>query len=106
MERLCLADLPSYGEFPAAYVFRHAASGEVYYIGSTDQLRRRIFGNHLGGVGGETTKRIHGQLFMPEVLAGMEVAWIESQDWKGLEKELKRQFEALGGDRLPRWVRR
>jgi hypothetical protein len=32
MERLCLADIPSYGEFPAANVFRHAASGEVYFL--------------------------------------------------------------------------
>ncbi|MGH2428379.1 MAG: GIY-YIG nuclease family protein [Candidatus Limnocylindria bacterium] len=98
--------MPSYGEFPAAYVFRHAASGEVYSIGSTDELRRRLFGNHLGGVGGKTTKCVHGELFMPEVLAGMEVTWIESQDWESLEDELKRQFRALGGERLPRWVRR
>lgn len=107
LDRLCLADLPRYGEFSAAYVFRHIASGEIYYIGSTDRLRRRLFGNHLGGVGGKTTQRVHGELCTsPEVVAGMEVAWIESDDWIRLEKDLKRQFAMLGGERLPRWVRR
>lgn len=106
LDRLCLADLPDYGDVPASYVFREAASGEVIYIGSTDTLRRRLFGNHLGGVGGATTKRIHAALFEPEVLAGVEVAWVVSEDWKGLEIELKRQFARLGAERLPRWVRR
>lgn len=106
LDRLCLADLPKYGDVGACYVFREAMSGEVVYIGSTDTLRRRLFGNHLGGVGGATTRRIHAALFEPEVLAGVEVAWIVSEDWKGLEIELKRQFALVGARRLPRWVRR
>lgn len=106
LDRLCLADLPKYGGVAACYVFREAASGEVIYIGSTDTLRRRLFGNYLGGVGGATTQRIHAALFEPEVLARVEVSWITADDFKALEIELKRQFALLGAERLPRWVRR
>jgi excinuclease UvrABC nuclease subunit len=107
LDRLCLADLPDWGgDISGCYVFRRAASGEVVYIGSTDTLRRRLFGNYLGGVGGSTTKRIHAALFEPEVLAGIEVAWIVSEDWQALETELKRQFAMRGGPRLPIWVKR
>jgi predicted GIY-YIG superfamily endonuclease len=106
LDRMSLSDLPNYGDVPGVYVMRRAATGEVIYIGSTDTLRRRLFANHLGGVGGSTTQRIHAELFAPEVLAGIEVAWVVSKDWKGLEIEMKRQFAALGGAALPAWVRR
>ena len=106
LDRLCLADLPKYGDVPACYLFREVASGEVIYIGSTEKLGRRLFGNYIGGVGGATTKRIHAALFEPKVLAGVEVAWIEGDDFKALEIELKRQFAELGARPLPRWVRR
>lgn len=106
LDRLSLADLPNYGDAPGVYVFRVASTGEVVYIGSTDRLRRRLFANHLGGVGGSTTQRVHASLFEPEVLAGIEVTWLVSQEWKALEIELKRQFGLLGSARLPRWVRR
>jgi hypothetical protein len=85
---------------------RRVATGEVIYLGSTDTLRRRLFGNHLGGVGGATTQRIHAELFAPDVLASVEVAWVVTDNWKGLEIEMKRQFAALGGAALPVWVRR
>lgn len=106
LDRLCLADLPNYGDVSGVYVIREVGSGEVIYIGSTDKLRRRLFANHLGGVGGSTTQRIHGELFAPKVLESVEVAWVVADNWKGLEIELKRQFAALGGRPLPRWVRR
>jgi predicted GIY-YIG superfamily endonuclease len=106
VDRLCLADLPDYGDVSGVYMMRRAATGEVIYIGSTDTLRRRLFGNHLGGVGGATTQRVHAELFAPEVIAGVEVAWVLSDDWKGLEIEMKREFAALGGAALPAWVRR
>ena len=106
LDRLCLADLPNYCDVAGVYVMRRAATGEVIYIGSTDTLRRRLFANHMGGVGGLTTQRIHAELFAPDVLAGVEVTWIVSDDHKGLEIELKRQFVGLGGSSLPAWVRR
>lgn len=106
LDRLSLSDLPEYGEVSGCYVFRIAATGEVIYIGKTDNLRRRLFVNHLGGWGGATTQRIHAALFEPSVLAGVEVAWLVSDTPESLERELKRQFAALGGAALPRWVRR
>ncbi len=106
LDRLCAADLPQYGDVRGCYVFRKAASGEIIYIGATDKLGRRLFGNYIGGVGGPTTKRIHAALFEPEVLAGVEVAWVVSEHWKALETELKRQFAMLAARPLPRWVRR
>jgi hypothetical protein len=106
LARLSLADLPNYGDASGVYVMREIASAELLYIGSTDTLRRRLFVNHLGGYGGPTTQRIHAELFAPGVLEGVEVTWIATDDWKSLEIEMKRQFAALGGPSLPRWVRR
>ena len=39
---LRLADLPQYGAIPAVYVMRRSRTGEIVYIGSTDNLRRSI----------------------------------------------------------------
>lgn len=106
LDRLCLADLPDYGDVGACYVFRDAVSHEILYIGSTDTLRRRLFGNHLGGVGGPTTQRVHAAIFEPDVLGGVEVTWIVSDDHKTLEVDLKRQFAMNRVRQLPRWVKR
>jgi hypothetical protein len=106
LDQLRVADLPEYGAVPGCYVIREIDSGEIVYIGSTDTLRRRLFGNHLGGVGGDTTQRIHAVLFQDDTVARVEVTWVVSESWRMLEAELKRQFGLLGGTRLPRWVRR
>jgi hypothetical protein len=106
LDRLCLADLPHYGDVPGCYMFREATSGEIIYIGSTSKLGRRLFGNYIGGIGGATTKRVHAALFEPEVLTGVEVTWFASDHWKTLEIELKHEYALLGARPLPRWVRR
>lgn len=106
LDRLCVADLPNYGAIGGCYVIREVDSREVVYIGSTDTLRRRLFGNYLGGVGGDTTQRVHATLFEADTVARVEVTWIVSESWKALEVDLKHQFGLLGGMRLPRWVRR
>jgi hypothetical protein len=106
LDRLCLADLPSYGAVGGSYVIREIESGEVVYIGSTGRLRRRLFGNHLGGVGGDTTQRIHEEEFAGDAVARLEMTWVVTDEWKALEKELKRQFAPLAPNSLPRWVRR
>jgi hypothetical protein len=106
IDRLSVADLPRYGAVAGCYVMREVASGEVIYIGSTSSLRRRLFANHIGGVGGPTAKRVHASLFDGDYIAGVEVTWLVASDYLSLEMELKRQFGLLGGERLPRWTRR
>ena len=102
---LRLADLPQYGAIPAVYVMRRSRTGEIVYIGSTDNLRRRIFGNHLGGVGGETTKRINALLFNDGEVVGIELAWLETQPYENEETELKERYRSVHG-RLPVWTLR
>ena len=73
LSRLAVGDLP--GEaIPAAYALRSAPTRELLYIGSTDNLSRRIFGNFIGGVGGETTKRGHALLFEDGNIDDVELA--------------------------------
>ncbi len=103
---LCLRDLPRQGSVGAAYLFRNAPTGELLYIGSTDCLRRRLFGSHLGGVGGATTKRVNGLLLDRNRVARVEVAWFVTRDWGQLEAGLKAEFRAEHSGRLPLWTLR
>lgn len=102
-EHLAIADLPRYGEIRAVYAMR-SKSGELLYIGSTDNLRRRLFGNFIGGVGGATTKRVNSLLFSGGTVADIEVAWLETADYREREGELKKIHRKVHGS-LPRWTR-
>jgi excinuclease UvrABC nuclease subunit len=87
---------------PGVYAIRLEATGEILYIGSSNNIRRRIFGNYIGGVGGETTQRIHELLFTERQIARVEVAWIEAGEYKDKEAELKEEYRKKHGH-LPRW---
>ena len=103
LERLAVGDLPKYGDIQAVYAMR-SKHGALLYIGSTGNLRRRIFGNYLGGVGGETTKRVNRLLFSAGAVADIEVAWIETVVYREKERELKELCrDQLGG--LPHWTK-
>ena len=104
LNRLAISDLPRYGDIASVYAIRSKGTGELLYIGSTDNLRRRIFGNYLGGVGGETTKRINGLLFSERKIAEVELAWMETEAHREKERELKNAYRRESG-RLPRWTK-
>ena len=90
---------------------RDATTKEILKLGSTKQLRKRIFANYLGGVGGgrskSTTQRIHQALFTDNMIGRVELTWIETKE-KGeaerKEKEFRRAYKAAHG-RRPAWDR-
>src|SRR5437870_2967923 len=104
LSRLAVGDLPRGGAIPAAYALRSASTGELLYIGSTGSLKQRIFGNFIGGVGGETTQRIHALLFEDGNLDDVELAWTETTTYRQHEAELKGEYCKIHG-RLPKWTR-
>jgi predicted GIY-YIG superfamily endonuclease len=71
---------------------RSTSTGEILYIGSTSNLRRRVFGNYLGGVGGATTKRLHGILFLEMKVGEVELAYEETIAYRQREAELKEAY--------------
>lgn len=94
--------LPVYGSISGVYALRSTVTGEILYIGSTNNLRRRILGNYIGGVGGETTQRLHELLFSKDWITNVEVAWMETDGYKEKETELKEEYRKKYG-RLPQW---
>ena len=100
--RLSTGDVAHHTSISGVYAIRLAATGEILYIGSSNNLRRRIFGNYIGGVGGETTQRIHELLFAEGQIAKVEVAWIEVDEYTDKEAELKEEYRKKHGH-LPRW---
>ncbi len=104
LRELSIGVVPEYGDLSCVYCIRSAQTGEVLYIGSTGCLRRRIFGNYIGGVGGRTTRRLHGILFTDEEVTNVELAYAETNEYRTREKQLLRAFRLEHG-RLPRWNR-
>ena len=102
--RLCVSELPHYGAISAVYGMRSTTTGEILYIGSTNDLRRRILGNYLGGVGGQTTQRLHELLFSEGKIGDVDLAWLEADAYVTKEKELKEKYRGKHGH-LPKWNR-
>ena len=102
--RIALGDLPCLGDVAAVYAIR-SRDGKVLYIGSTKNLRNRLFKNYIGGTGGETTMRIHRLLFAQGHIAEVEFAWLETGKYRQMEEELKQNYREKHGQ-LPRWTRR
>jgi hypothetical protein len=105
LAELSVSDLPRHGAVACVYAIRSRYTLDVLYIGSTNKLARRIFGNYVGGVGGGTTQRINELLFSEGKISEVELAWLETDAHEEMEKELLREFETSCG-RLPSWNRR
>ena len=103
---LSVSLLPHLGSGSGVYVFRDRATGDWLYVGSTSCLRRRLLGNDLGGVGGATTKRVNGLLFVDKRIGDVEVAVFPADDYRQLEDRLKLEHAATHGGQLPVWTRR
>lgn len=67
LQRLTVAHLPGYGNISGVYAIRSRRNAELLYIGSSKNLRRRIFGNYLE----------------------VELAWIATEAYRTKEAELK-----------------
>jgi hypothetical protein len=105
LRRLSVDDLPRFGDFPAVYALRETTTKGILKFGNTDRLRRRIFGNYLGGVGGDTTQRIHAQLFGNDMIDRIEFAWFETKDKaeaESKEREFRDAYKRANGKR-PAW---
>ena len=102
---LALTQLPGWEKFAAVYALRNASSKEVLKYGCTGNMRARIFGNYIGGVGGSTTQRIHKELFTNGMIEQVEIAWeavLSQAEAKGKESECRSAYKAIHG-RRPSW---
>lgn len=70
------------------YCLRDSRTKTVLYVGCTANILRRLFGNYLGGVGGCTTKRIHGLLFKEDWIRVVEVSFKAVRDYAAAERKL------------------
>jgi hypothetical protein len=109
---LRIGDFPQCGECSVVYALRDGRSSEVLKFGETDLMRRRIFGNYVGGVGGSTTQFIHQQLFyqgIQNMIDYVEIAWIVAKDKataKVMEGQFRQSYKMAHGGQRPPWDRR
>ena len=101
----------SISPIPGIYVFklnkvfgRLQKMSDILYIGSTDNLYRRIYGNYIRGSGGGTTQRIYTYLNNLKYLNKTEVSYIPSNNPKYIEKKLLDEYEKDHHE-LPPWNR-
>ena len=90
------------------YVFRMKSTKEVLYIGSTGNLVYRLLGQYFAGAGGtrdSTTQRIQALLLEEGFIKDVEVAWVETPNYKLEEKRLLESHEKEYGE-LPPWNKR
>jgi hypothetical protein len=103
---LALVQMPQHGQLPAVYALRDGRTGDILKFGCTNDLRRRIFGTYIGGVGGKTTQRIHDELFQNNMIDRVELAWIEARDAqeaKDKETEFRLAYKEVNKGKRPSW---
>lgn len=108
LSKLTRRELP---EESGVYVFRLdktfgrlVGESDVLYIGSTKNLRNRLWRNYIKGRGGKTTKRIHYYLMKLRYLDRVEVSWVKLGDYESLEEKLREEYEKDHHE-LPPWNR-
>lgn len=123
LEKLTVPDLPHEQESTSGvYVFRlkkiipevhdldsnsklvkKRVVSDILYIGKTDELTRRIFGNYIGDAptGAATTHRIHLLLLHLGYIEKVEVGWTVTRNHDELEKELIGKFKQEHGEKPP-----
>ncbi|MDD5127440.1 MAG: GIY-YIG nuclease family protein [Dehalococcoidales bacterium] len=103
-DEIALKHLPPSGDYGFVYLFKLRDTDEILYIGSTKNLCQRFFNNHIGGAGGETTKRIHNLLITQGYITKVDVAWKECFEHIIEEKRLRKSYFESNG-KLPSWNR-
>jgi hypothetical protein len=109
---LGVGDFPKCGTCSAVYALRDRRNLEIIKYGETDTLRRRIFGNFIGGVGGNgegsTTQRIHIELFYEGMIEHVDISWIVTKDKataKLMEGQFRESYKATHDGKRPIWDR-
>ena len=104
---LSVSNLPD--ELSGVYIFTNdelirypKGNSDILYIGQTNNYRRRIFANYIGGVGGATTQRIHSILFVDGFIDKVKVGFKVWEEFKNEEKRLRNSFRRIYGA-LPLW---
>ena len=87
------------------YLTRRRDASNILYIGSTNNLMRRVLGNYLGGIGGKTTQRIHNNLFEKNYINNVEISWKIVDNFKNEERDLRKNYLQKHGE-LPPWNKR
>lgn len=112
LRTLSVSDFPNGGSCCAVYAFRDSRTHEILKFGETNHLRRRMFANFIGGVGGNnseaTTQRIHRKLFLEGMIEYVELAWIAVPDKASarlMEQQFRQAYKAAHGQRWPEWDR-
>jgi len=112
LQRLCIADLPDYGRFPAAYAIRNSTTKEILKYGHTKHLRQRVFLNFICGWGGSkpeaTTQRVHSDLYNNDMIERVEVTWIRTNskvEAEQIEIRLRREYMDTHHGLRPYWDR-
>jgi hypothetical protein len=95
----------------AAYAFRDSRNQEILKFGETQDLRRRIFGNYIGGIGGtsKTGFWIHEKIFRLGYIDYVELAWVVTASKakaRSLESQFLAGYKSTHGGRRPKWNRR
>jgi hypothetical protein len=111
LHRLCIADFPRFGKFPAVYAFRHSTTKDMLKFGHAGCLSQRIFVNFVCGFGGNnsasTTQFVHSELCSNQMMECVELAWIEmtdKADAERAEKRFRQEYKRSNG-RRPIWDR-
>ncbi|WP_017980964.1 GIY-YIG nuclease family protein [Methanocaldococcus villosus] len=103
-------DIP---EKPGVYVLRLnktfgrlIGKSDILYIGSTKNLRRRIWENYIEGGENQkgTAKRIHDYLTKKGYLNEVEVSWVIHENYREVERKLREDYENDHHE-LPPWNR-
>lgn len=105
LENLTTKDVPY--KKKAVYVFKLDKKSikeedAILYIGSSNNLVRRIFGNYIGGPGGSTSIRIHNYLISGGYSSKILVGWKLTNNYREKEKSLIREYKRKFG-RKPPW---
>lgn len=86
---------------------RKIGASDLLYIGESNNLVRRIFGNYLGGIGGgagSTTERINILLQLGENFENTEIGWVvteNDQERESLERKLIERYKYEHGEKPP-----
>jgi hypothetical protein len=112
LRELRVADFPNCGDCCAVYALRDCRSSEIIKFGQTDTLRRRIFGNFVGGIGGHggssTTQFVHQRLFCNSMIDHVEISWIVTKDKttaKLMENQFRQSYKTAHDGHRPLWDR-
>jgi hypothetical protein len=86
----------------ADYTLTGKPSSDILYIGKSKKPTKRILGGFLSGYGGKTTRKINSMLLEDGYLEKIVISWMQSENTKLVQQELKDSFKKEHGE-YPKW---